>query len=166
LKRRPPMGLFLFHATFSIFDRKKSVGFPLEAGWTAYLPAESACAAVQKQTKTEFRNFAAPFSFPCPSAPSCDVDRGWSMKLSSLLAIFTLFALAVALGVRANDQQTQQAALNAAVCLLAIRAGSSSDRRSDLQAQDKSLVIRRSSALSCRADRTDSLRDRWCPSLS
>jgi hypothetical protein len=159
------MGLFLFHATLSIFDRKKSVGFPPEAGWTACLSAENACAAIQKQTKTERRNFAAPFSFLCPSTPSCDVDRGWSMKLSSLLVI-TLFALAVALGARANDQHTQQAAMNAAVCLLAIRAGSSSYRPSDLQAHHKPLVIRRSSALICRADQTDSLPDRWRPSLS
>jgi hypothetical protein len=87
------------------------------------------------------------------------------MKLSSLLLI-TLFALAVALVARANDQQTQQAAMNAAVCLLAIRAGLSSSRRSDLQAHHKPLVVRGSGAPACRADQTDSLRGRWRHSLS
>jgi hypothetical protein len=147
------------------FDRKKSVGFHWRQAGLLILFAESACAAIQKQTKTERRNFAAPFSFPCPSTPSCNVDRGWSMKLSSSLAI-TLFALAIALVARANDQQTQQAAMNAAVCLLSIRAGASSDRRSDLQAHQRPLLIRRSSALICRADRTDNLRGRWRSSLS
>jgi hypothetical protein len=54
------------------------------------------------------------------------------MKPSSSL-VTVLFALTVVVVVRANDQQTQQAAMNAAVCLLAIRAGSSSARRPDLQ---------------------------------
>jgi len=57
------------------------------------------------------------------------------MKISSLLPI-VLFALAVAMAARTNDQQMRQAAMNAAVCLLGIRAGSSSARRSDLQAHD------------------------------
>jgi hypothetical protein len=61
------------------------------------------------------------------------------MKFSSLLPM-ALFALTIAMVVRANDQQMQQAAMNAAVCLLAIRAGST-DRRSDLQAHHKSLVF-------------------------
>jgi len=79
------------------------------------------------------------------------------MKLSSLLLIVS-FALIVAVVVRSNDQQTQQVAMNAAVCLLAIRAGSSSARRSDLQVHHKPLVFRRLEDLGCRADRAKSLR--------
>jgi hypothetical protein len=79
------------------------------------------------------------------------------MKLSSLLLIVS-FALTVAVVVRSNDQQTQQVAMNAAVCLLAIRAGSSSARRSDLQVHHKPLVFRRLGDLGCRADRAKSLR--------
>ena len=73
------------------------------------------------------------------------------MKFSSLPPI-ALFALTIATVVRANDQQMQQAAMNAAVCLLAIGAGST-DRRSDLQANHKSLVFGCFGNLVCRADR-------------
>jgi hypothetical protein len=76
------------------------------------------------------------------------------MKFSSLLPM-ALFALTIAMVVRANDQQMQQAAMNAAVCLLAIRAGST-DRRSDLQAHHKSLVFGSFGDLVCCADRTQS----------
>ena len=63
------------------------------------------------------------------------------MKLSSILPI-ALFALALTGVVRANDQQTQQACVNAAICLLAVRSGMSPDRRSDLQARYTSLAFR------------------------
>jgi hypothetical protein len=85
------------------------------------------------------------------------------MKFSSLLPM-ALFALTIAMVVRANDQQMQQAAMNAAVCLLAIRAGSSG-RRSDLQAHHKSLVFRGFGDLVCRADRTESACLGWDSSL-
>jgi hypothetical protein len=81
------------------------------------------------------------------------------MKFNSLPTI-VLFVLIVAMVVRANDQQMQQAAMNAAVCLLAIRAGSSG-RRSDLQAHHKSLVFRGFGDLACRADRTESACPGW-----
>jgi hypothetical protein len=85
------------------------------------------------------------------------------MKFSSLLPI-VLLVLIVAMVARANDQQMQQAAMNAAVCLLAIRAGSSR-RRSDLQAHHKSLVFRGFGDLVCRADRTESACLGWDSSL-
>ena len=85
------------------------------------------------------------------------------MKFSSVLPI-VLFALTVGMVVRANDQQMQQAAMNAAVCLLAIRAGSSG-RRSDLQAHHQSLVFRGFGDLVCRADRTQSASLGWHSSL-
>src|SRR3984893_15517526 len=75
------------------------------------------------------------------TASSFHVDRGWSMKLGSILPI-VLFALALTGVVRANDQQTQQACVNAAICLLAVRSGVSSDRRSDLQARYTSFAFR------------------------
>ena len=53
-----------------------------------------------------------------------------------------LFALALTGVVQANDQQTQQACMNAAICLLAVRSGMSPDRRSDLQARYTSLAFR------------------------
>src|ERR1700730_4583154 len=47
----------------------------------------------------------------------------------SFILPFALFALALIGVVRANDQQTQQACVNAAICLLAVRSGLSPDRR-------------------------------------
>jgi hypothetical protein len=44
--------------------------------------------------------------------------------------------------VWANDQQTQQVCVNAAICLLAVRSGLSPDRRSDLQLHHTSLAVR------------------------
>ena len=85
------------------------------------------------------------------------------MKFSSLLPI-VLLVLIVAMVARANDQQMQQAAMNAAVCLLAIRAGST-DRRSDLQAHHKSLVFGNFGDLVCRAERTQSACLGWHSSL-
>ena len=85
------------------------------------------------------------------------------MRFSSLLPM-ALFALTIATVVRANDQQMQQAAMNAAVCLLAIRAGST-DRRSDLQAHHKSLVFGNFGDLVCRAERTQSACLGWHSSL-
>jgi hypothetical protein len=77
------------------------------------------------------------------------------MKRSSILP-FVLFALALTGVVRANDQQTQQACVNAAICLLAVRSGLSPDRRPDLQANFSSLDFRVcrglvGSASACRA---------------
>jgi hypothetical protein len=64
------------------------------------------------------------------------------MKCSSILPI-VVFALALIGVVRANDQQTQQTCVNAAICLLAVRSGLSPDRRSDFQAHHTSLAVRR-----------------------
>jgi hypothetical protein len=77
------------------------------------------------------------------------------MKRSSILPI-ALFALALSGVVRANEQQTQQACVNAVICLLAVRSGLSPDRRSDLQAHYTSLAFRErrdlvGSASVCRA---------------
>ena len=77
------------------------------------------------------------------------------MKRSSILPI-ALFALALSGVVRANDQQTQQACVNAVICLLAVQSGFSPDRRSDLQAHYTSLAFRErrdlvGSASVCRA---------------
>jgi hypothetical protein len=47
----------------------------------------------------------------------------------SFILPFALFALALIGVVRANDQQTQQACVNAAICLLAVRSGLLPDRR-------------------------------------
>ena len=60
----------------------------------------------------------------------------------SFILPFALFALALIGVVRANDQQTQQACVNAAICLLAVRSGLSPDRRPDLQAHFTSLDFR------------------------
>jgi hypothetical protein len=60
------------------------------------------------------------------------------MKLGSALSMI-LFGLALAGVVRANDQQAQQAFVNVAICLLAVRSGSST-RRSDLQGNHTSIV--------------------------
>jgi hypothetical protein len=68
------------------------------------------------------------------------------MKRSSMLPI-VLFALALTGVVRANDQQTQQACVNTAICLLAVRSGLSPDRRPDLQAHFMSLAFREGRAL-------------------
>jgi hypothetical protein len=62
-----------------------------------------------------------------------DMDRGWSMTLSSAFFV-SLFALAIAGLAHANNQQTQQSCVNTAICLLAVRSGLSPGRRSDLQA--------------------------------
>jgi hypothetical protein len=62
------------------------------------------------------------------------------MKSSSILPIVP-FALALTGVVWANDQQTQQVCVNAAICLLAVRSGLSPDRRSDLQLQHTSLAV-------------------------
>jgi hypothetical protein len=67
------------------------------------------------------------------------VDRGWSMKRSSILPV-VLFASVLTGLVWANDQQTQQACVNAAICVLAVRSGLSPDRRSDLQLHYASLA--------------------------
>jgi hypothetical protein len=64
------------------------------------------------------------------------------MKSSSILPIVP-FALALTGVVWANDQQTQQVCVNAAICLLAVRSGLSPDRRSDLQLHHMSLAVRR-----------------------
>jgi hypothetical protein len=53
------------------------------------------------------------------------------MKLGSVLPII-LFGLALAGVARANDQQAQQACVNGAICLLAVRSASAR-RQSDLQ---------------------------------
>ena len=63
------------------------------------------------------------------------------MTCSSILPI-VLFALALTGVVRANDQQTQQACVNAAICLLAVRSALSPDRRSDFQLHRTSLEVR------------------------
>jgi hypothetical protein len=62
------------------------------------------------------------------------------MKRSFMLPI-VLFALALTGVARANDQQTQQAWVNAAICLLAVRSGLSPDRRPDLQAHFSPLTF-------------------------
>jgi hypothetical protein len=69
-----------------------------------------------------------------------DMDRGWSMQLSSILLIF-LFALALIGIARANNQQAQQSCVNAAICLLAVRSGLIAGRRSDLQTHYTSLAF-------------------------
>jgi len=53
-----------------------------------------------------------------------------------------VFALALIGVVRAKDQQTQQACVNAAICLLAVRSALSPDRRSDLQAHYTAMAFR------------------------
>jgi hypothetical protein len=69
------------------------------------------------------------------------------MKRSSMPPI-VLFALALIGIVRANDQQTQQACVNTAICLFAVRPGLSPDRRPNLQAHFTSLAFREGRALS------------------
>jgi hypothetical protein len=62
------------------------------------------------------------------------------MTLStSLLGL--LFALAIAGGTQANNQQVQQSFVNAAICLLAVRSGLSPGRRSELQTHYTSLAL-------------------------
>ena len=68
------------------------------------------------------------------------MDRGWSMNLSSAF-LGLLFALATAGVAQANNQQTQQSCVNAAICLLAVRSGLSPQRRSDLQMSYTSLAL-------------------------
>ena len=82
--------------------------------------------------ETKRRNLTAASSLSLLRA--LDLDRGWSMTLSSALPI-VLFALALAGVTRADNQQAQQSSVNAAICLLAVRSRSSPDRRSDLQAR-------------------------------
>ena len=60
------------------------------------------------------------------------------MKLGSALPMI-LFGLTLAGVVRANDQQAQQAFVNVAICLLAVRSGSSR-RQSDLQGKHTSIA--------------------------
>jgi hypothetical protein len=60
------------------------------------------------------------------------------MKHGSALPMI-LFGLALAGVVRANDQQAQQAFVNVAICLLAVRSGSST-RRSDFQENHTSIA--------------------------
>ena len=67
------------------------------------------------------------------------------MNFGSLLSI-VLFALAFIGVAQANDQQLQQTCMNAGVCLLAVRSGSSG-RRSDLQAHQLREMLRFSTAL-------------------
>ena len=64
-----------------------------------------------------------------------DVDRGWSMTLSSVFFAL-LFALAIVGVAQANNQQAQQSCVNAAICLLAVRSGLSPGRRSAPQVHD------------------------------
>jgi hypothetical protein len=86
-----------------------------------------------KQPASVFRkrNFTAVFSLSLLRA--LEVDRGWSMKLSSAALPILLFVLVLTAVQRANDQQAQQSCVNAAICLLAARSGLVPDRRSDLQ---------------------------------
>jgi hypothetical protein len=60
------------------------------------------------------------------------------MKLGSALPII-LFGLALAGVARANDQQAQQACVNGAICLLAVRSASAR-RQSDLQGNHTSIA--------------------------
>ena len=69
-----------------------------------------------------------------------DVDRGWSMTLSSAF-LALLFAPAIAGITQPNDQQAQQSCVNAAICLLAVRSAASSRRRFDLQVHYTSLAL-------------------------
>jgi hypothetical protein len=69
-----------------------------------------------------------------------DVDRGWSMTISSAL-LALLFAPAIVGIAKTNDQQAQQSCVNAAICLLAVRSGSSPRRRSDLQVHYTALAL-------------------------
>jgi hypothetical protein len=64
------------------------------------------------------------------------------MNFRSILPI-AIFALGLTGVVRASDQQIQQACVNAAICLLAIRSGLSPHRRSDLQLHHPPLAVRR-----------------------
>ncbi len=50
------------------------------------------------------------------------------MKLSKILTLI-VFSLALMGVVKANDQQTQQTPMNAAIGVLAIRSGASQNRR-------------------------------------
>jgi hypothetical protein len=64
------------------------------------------------------------------------VDRGWSMTFNKTLnAILqsALLGVTVVGIVHAHDQQAQQTCMNAAVCLLAVRSGSSPTRRTGLR---------------------------------
>jgi hypothetical protein len=65
------------------------------------------------------------------------------MKLTAALPLVA-FGLALTAVVETNDQQAQQASTNAAIGMLAIRAGSSGNRRSDLQLHYGSLTTRES----------------------
>jgi hypothetical protein len=62
------------------------------------------------------------------------------VTLNSALVIF-LFALTIAGVTHTNNQQVQQSCVNAAICLLAVRSGSSPRRRSDLQVHYTSLAL-------------------------
>ena len=82
--------------------------------------------------KKKHRNLTAASSLSLLRA--LDLDRGWSMTLSSALPI-VLFALALIGVTRADNQQAQQSSVNAAICLLAVRSRSLPKRRSDLEAR-------------------------------
>ena len=72
------------------------------------------------------------------------VDRGWSMTLK-ITPLVTLFGRALLLAGRTSDSQTQ---LNAAMCVLAIRAGQSA-RRFGLQSNQ---LFATSFELRCKAE--------------
>ena len=61
------------------------------------------------------------------------------MKLTAVLP-FVAFVLALTAVVKTNDQQAQQGSINVAIGALAIRSGSSPNRRSDLQLHYGSLA--------------------------
>ena len=70
-------------------------------------------------------------AFIIAQSQSICLDRGWSMKLSTILT-FIVFGLALMGVVKANDQQMQQTPINAAIGVLAIRSRASQNCRSDL----------------------------------
>jgi hypothetical protein len=65
------------------------------------------------------------------------------MKLTAVLPLVAL-SLALTAVVKTNDQQAQQTFINAAIGALAIRAGSSPNRRSDLQLHYDAVATRES----------------------
>jgi hypothetical protein len=65
------------------------------------------------------------------------------MKLTAMLPLVA-FGLALTVVVKTNDQQAQQTFINAAIGALAVRAGSSPNRRSDLQLHYGALATRES----------------------
>ena len=65
------------------------------------------------------------------------------MKLTAVLPVVAL-GLALTAVVKMNDQQAQQAFINAAIGALAVRVGSSPNRRPDLQLHYGALASRES----------------------